>query len=246
MRFVVAVAAALLLSLGSLPRAEAAPITWSNICSSGPLTTCASVKLDTAGDVATLQIKNLSGLYGSYENFVITGISFFNLGSTEIPDVIEGVVTMSGPTRTSNAGNPPPSWTVANISGSGGVLGLDFNAGSSGNDGGIASNCATNLPGGSNDFWMTSTCNVGGVTNALMNDGFVLIQFKTKGAWDLQATDTQFELHAQSNLGSVKLVSSDPEGSVTVTAAAVPEPASLTLLGLGLGGVAARLRRRKK
>src|SRR4051794_30455178 len=130
MRFVVAVAAALLLFLGSLPRAEAAPITWSNICSSGPLTTCASVKLETTGNVATLQIENLSGLFGSYENFVITGISFFNLGSAEIPDVVEGPVSfMNGPKRASNVSNPPPSWTVSNISGSGGALGLDFTAG---------------------------------------------------------------------------------------------------------------------
>src|SRR3954462_15615493 len=153
MRFIVAVAAALLLFLGSLPRAEAAPITyreWSNICSTGPLTTFASVKLGTEGTLATLQIKNLSGLFGSYENFVITGISFFNLGSAEIPDVVQGPVsTMTGPKRTANADNPPPSWTVSNISGSGGVLGLDFTAGGARKEGAAPSSRAASLPGGS-------------------------------------------------------------------------------------------------
>jgi len=252
MRVVVAVAAALLLFLGSISRAEASSISyreWSNVCSSGSLTTCASVKIQTEDTLVTLQIENLSGLFGSYENSVFTDISFFNHGSTELPDAVEGAVTnMTGPTRTSNVSSPPPSWTVSNMNGSGGALGLDFDAGVSGNDGGIASSCASSLPGGSNRLWMTPTCGNSGVTDALLNGGFVVMQFSTTSFWDLNATDTRFQIHALSDLGSIKFVSgdpSDPGGPGDPRVAAVPEPASLTLVGLGLSGIAARLRRRK-
>src|SRR5262245_13515129 len=45
---------------------------WLNICGPGlpGLTTCGSVKLQVVGTSVTLWVKNLSGLYGSYQNFV--------------------------------------------------------------------------------------------------------------------------------------------------------------------------------
>src|SRR5690349_5403399 len=122
MRLSTGVAAAALLVIGGSLRADASPISsreWTNVCSSDALSTCASVKLDTNGTLVTLQIENLSGLFGSYENYVFTDISFFNRTATDLPDVVEGAVTtMTGPVRTSNSSNPPPKWEVSNINGS--------------------------------------------------------------------------------------------------------------------------------
>ncbi|WP_325307858.1 PEP-CTERM sorting domain-containing protein [Longimicrobium sp.] len=217
-----------------------------NVCGAAlpGLTTCASVKLQVVGNNVTLWVKNLSGLYGSYQNFVFTSISFFNANAANgIPDAVEGnVTTMTGPYRTSNASNPPPSWAVVNNGGAGGTFGLDFDAGVNGNDGSIASSCGNILPGGSNNLWMTPTCGSGNVTDGGPDFGWVTMTFSMTGAWNLDATDTQIQIHAQSDQGSVKCttgVDCDPTSTT-------PEPVTLALVGTGLAGLAGAYRRRRR
>jgi hypothetical protein len=220
---------------------------WLNYCGGSGLpgmTMCGSVKVQVVDNQVTLWVQNLSGLYGSYQNFVFTSISFFNANpAVQIPDVVEGTVSsMSGPVRTANSSNPPPSWKLTNQPGAGGKFGLDFNPGVNGMDGGIASSCANNLPGGSNDLWMTPSCGSTGVTNAGANGGWVVMTFSMNGFWDLNATDTQLQIHAQSDAGSIKCTT----GYDCYPSTATPEPATLALVGTGLAAMAASRRRRKK
>ena len=222
---------------------------WLNFCGgSGPLpgvTMCGSVKLQVVNTHVQLWVQNLSGLYGSYQNFVFTSISFFNANPAGfMPNAIGGTVqNMSGPYRTSNAGTPPPpSWTVANNGGSGGVLGLDFNASTNGNDGAIASSCGNALPGGSNELWMTPACGTTGVSDAGVNGGWISMEFDVDQFWDLNASDTQMQIHAQSDIGSIKCTTSVDCDPATTT----PEPATLALVGTGLADMAASRRRRQR
>jgi hypothetical protein len=250
MRRKVVAAAVLALSAATVNPAHATPgyREWLNVCGAAlpGLTTCASVKVQVVGNNVTLWVKNLSGLYGSYKNFVFTSISFFNgTGGSGIPDVVEGnVTTMTGPYRTSNGTNPPPKWKVSNVPGAGGSFGLDFDAGVNGNDGSIASSCANNanLPSGANDLWMTPACGSAQVTDAGPDFGWVTMTFTMATGWNLDATNTQIQIHAQSDQGSVKCTTGAGCDPANVT----PEPVTLALVGTGLAGLAGAWRRRRR
>jgi MYXO-CTERM domain-containing protein len=248
MRRKVVAAAVLALSAATVNPAHATAgyREWMNVCGAAlpGLTTCASVKLQVVGNNVTLWVKNLSGLYGSYQNFVFTSISFFNgTGGSGIPSAVEGnVTTMTGPYRSSNPANPPPKWVVSNESGSGGSFGLDFESGVNGNDGSIASSCGNTLPGGSNNLWMTPTCGSAQVTDSGPDFGWVTMTFSMASGWDLDATNTQIQIHAQSDQGSVKCTT----GADCDPASVTPEPVTLALVGTGLAGLAGAWRRRRR
>jgi hypothetical protein len=223
--------------------AHAIPKSWTNICGGNlpGLTTCASITLEVVGTQVTLRIKNLSGTLGSFENFVFTSIDLYNVPSSV--NAVEGTVSnMTGPYRTANSSTPPPWWKVKNVPGAGGVLGLDFSAGVNGNDGAIASSCGTTLPGGSNDLWMTPTCGSAAVTDprapAHPDFGWTVLTFSVNSFWDI--SNTELQIHAQSNEGSTKCTTGVDCMPTT------PEPATMALMATGLAGLAAARRRRRR
>jgi hypothetical protein len=140
---------------------------------------CFTFTIETFQTQVTLTVTNTSGAPTGDPNARLVGINFFQLGAAPIPKVVEGSITMVGPTSVNNR-YMPPAWTLQNSKG-GGPPGLAFTLGINGNNGAIASSCATDLPGGSNNYWMTPAC-PGGI--GVIGPSTVVITFRTVTPWD--------------------------------------------------------------
>jgi hypothetical protein len=208
--------------------------TWT-VCGGNAFATCASVEVTVnAANHVTMRVWNLSGFYGSYANTVFTGIGFENVGSAV---GVLNSLSMTGPKRDASA----QPWALKNNTQIGGGVNLDMVTtvpqGSSVNNG-IASQCASSLPGGTNTLWWNPCATPAGASDP----GWIVLEFDITGTWDL--ANSYLLVKGQSGLGSTECIT----GGANANCSVVPEPLSMTLLATGLAGMSgiAALRRRRR
>ncbi len=219
----------LVLGAGALP-ASAQTRSW-NVCGGSSFYTCASVGLAVSGQNVTLRLWNLSGFYNSGYGSIFAGLGFDFVGNAQ---TVDGSLTMSGPTRGSDA---PLPWTLYN-NGNGNVR-LDMIAATgSGVDNGVANDCAP-LPGPPPRLWV-NPCSLPGGDN---DPGWITLDFQITGEWDLD--NTSLTVHAMTADGRR---SDCITGGAGANCSVVSEPITLALLGTGLLGIggAGALRRRRR
>jgi hypothetical protein len=218
---------------------------WLNMCSSGSLVTCASVKLWVTGTTVMLEIQNLSSGTAADSPTGYRGTVFYSVGLRNVPAGVianSTFMNMSGP----KGATAPSPWAVTRTGAdAGGAINVSSSAaGTAAYANGIASNCATtaggtNLVPAATKLWMTPTCGTTNVTSPTLNAGWVDISILTNQTWDPIAMNTTLVLNGIDEQGRLY--------QIDYAFGTNPEPFTVILLATGLaamGGAQARRRRR--